>query len=88
MDLTPTQTEYQTSHIHDDRRTSVVVAITIFSALASLAIFLRFLIRLQRKSGIKTDDGLIFFAWIISWGAFVDVYFGAISILSIWKDSL
>lgn len=81
--LTPAQTDYQTSHIHDDRRPSVIVTIAVFSILASIAIILRFLVRLQTKVGIKSDDYLIFFAWILAWGAFVDVYYGAIESLFI-----
>lgn len=81
MNLTFAEIEYQTSHIHDDKRLSIIVAVSLLSILVSVAVLSRIFVRIRSKAGTKGDDYTILFAWVLSWGFFVDIYYGPFDFL-------
>lgn len=83
MNSTLAQNEYQAGHVHGNKRPVIIAAIIILSTVASIAILLRILIQIWTRTGIKADDYLIFFAWLISWGSFVNIFYGMVCALSL-----
>lgn len=52
--------DYQLAHIHDTLAPATVAACAVLSVLASIAIFLRILVRWRTRAGFQADDYTIF----------------------------
>lgn len=94
---------YQRAHLSDTRGPTTIVACAILSALSTLAVFLRVLVRRRTKSKFEADDYTIFITlvcrfkvWrlslnmpqVFAWASFVSVYYGMIFILMLKVESL
>ncbi|MCJ1463320.1 hypothetical protein MMC07_001927 [Pseudocyphellaria aurata] len=77
MAISAEQVAYQTAHIHESRRPNVIAAISVLTALSTLAIFLRIHVRWSTGLGFQADDHTIFAAGIVAWLLFVTIYFEA-----------
>lgn len=55
---------YQMAHITETKAPSIIAAVAVLSVLATVAIALRFIVRVQMKSGLKADDYTILSAWV------------------------
>lgn len=64
MSLPPEAIAYQTAHINENRAPVLLAANSVLTALATVAIFLRFLIRWKTKVGVKADDYTILLAGV------------------------
>ena len=62
--MSPEQVAYQTAHIHEDKRINILAAVSILSALSTLAILLRIYVRRKTRAGFHADDHLIFAAGV------------------------
>lgn len=51
---------YQKTHLKESKVTEVIAACAVLSALSSIAILLRVLVRLRTNNGFKADDYTIF----------------------------
>lgn len=52
--------DYQLAHIHETRANTLIAACASLSVLASIAIFLRILVRWRTRAAFKADDYTIF----------------------------
>lgn len=95
--LTDEEINYQLSHTNDSKIPSIIATLSILSVLATISVFLRFLVRWHTTAGYKMDDWTILVAFvrhdlilsctsnpdmnqILSWGSFVAIYFGIVSL--------
>lgn len=62
--LTPAEIQYELAHLGETKAPSIIAAIGSFSALATIAILLRILVRWRNKNGFKADDYTIFVAFV------------------------
>lgn len=62
--LTPDQVDYELAHRDETRAPTIMAAVGIFTALATLSVFLRIWVRSRNKQGFKADDHTIFVACV------------------------
>lgn len=60
----PDQIAYQTANIHQDRGGNIIAACSVLSALSTLAVFLRIVVRRITHAGLRADDYLMFAALV------------------------
>lgn len=64
MAMTDKQIAYQMAHIHEDKGPNTIGAVSVFFALAALAILLRIHVRWNIRAGFGPDEYTIFAAGV------------------------
>lgn len=62
--LTEDEINYQLAHINETKIPSVIATLSVLSALATISVFLRFLVRWHTIAGYKMDDWTILVAFV------------------------
>lgn len=57
--LTEDEINYQLAHIHESKVPSIIITLSVLSVLASISVFLRFVVRWHTTAGYKMDDWTI-----------------------------
>lgn len=55
MPLSPAEKAYQIAHIHEDKTPTIIAAISVLSALATIAVFLRALVRWRVNAKFQAE---------------------------------
>lgn len=62
--LTEDEINYQLARINESKIPSIIATLSILSVLATISVFLRFLVRWHTRAGYKMDDWTIFVAFV------------------------
>lgn len=62
--LTEEEINYQLARINESKIPSIIATLSVLSALATISVFLRFLVRWHTTAGYKMDDWTILAAFV------------------------
>lgn len=62
--LTEDEINYQLARLNESKIPSIIATLSILSALATISVFLRFLVRWHTTAGYKMDDWTILVAFV------------------------
>ena len=64
LGLSPAEVNYQLSHLQETKGPAIHAGVAVLSVLATIAVFLRFLVRWRTKAGCRADDYTVFAACV------------------------
>lgn len=64
FNISPEAFDYQTAHIHEDKRPGTLAVLSILVSLSTVAVLLRVFVRWRNSVGFGADDFCLFVAWV------------------------